>query len=170
MSRLMVIITLSYFFADYSLAAPQEVGSLNTAYINLGSGFAGKPSKATSKLITRAHELIGTPYRWGGTSVSKGFDCSGLLIYLFRSEADIHLPRTTSSMLNSSYRTVERRHLKPGDAVFFKHNGRQRIKHAGIYIGGNQFIHAPRTGKNVRIDSLNNHYWNKTYLTAKRFH
>ncbi|WP_073521801.1 C40 family peptidase [Pseudomonas fluorescens] len=121
-------------------------------------------------MVSRAHELIGTPYRWGGASVSKGFDCSGLLVYLFRSEAGIHIPRTTSSMLSSTSKVVDRKNLKSGDVVFFKHNGRQRMKHVGIYIGDNKFIHSPRTGKHVRIDSLSNTYWNKSYFTAKRFH
>ena len=91
-------------------------------------------------------------------------------VYLFRSEAGIHIPRTTSLMLKSASKVVKRAHLKSGDVVFFKHNGGQRMKHAGIYIGDNKFIHAPRTGKHVRIDSLSNKYWNKSYLTAKRFH
>ncbi|WP_243459159.1 C40 family peptidase [Pseudomonas fluorescens] len=122
------------------------------------------------KVIDRAHELIGVPYRWGGTTVSKGFDCSGLLFYLFRSEAGIHIPRTTTAMLKSSAKTIARQHLKRGDAVFFKHNGRQRMNHVGIYIGNDRFIHAPRTGKHIRIDSLSNRYWNKSYYVAKRFH
>lgn len=73
-------------------------------------------------------------------------------------------------MLNSKAKTINRQNLKSGDAVFFKHNGRNRMKHVGVYIGDNRFIHSPRAGKNVRIDSLDNHYWNKSYLTAKRFH
>ncbi|AZF49639.1 MULTISPECIES: C40 family peptidase [unclassified Pseudomonas] len=121
-------------------------------------------------LINRAHELIGVPYLWGGNSVSKGFDCSGLLVYLFRSEGGINIPRTTSSMLSSKAKTVYRDELKSGDAVFFKHNSGSRMNHVGVYIGDNQFIHAPRTGKSIRIDSLNNSYWNKSYFTAKRFH
>jgi len=123
-----------------------------------------------SKIVSRAHQLIGTPYRWGGASVSQGFDCSGLLFYLFRSEAGIVIPRTTHSMLRSKARTIERRHLKTGDAVFFRHNGGRRLNHVGIYIGNNRFIHSPRTGKRIRIDSLDHRYWNKSYLTAKRFH
>jgi cell wall-associated NlpC family hydrolase len=127
-------------------------------------------SRRVGKVVDRAHELIGVPYRWGGTSVSKGFDCSGLLFYLFRSEAGIIIPRNTTSMLNSKAKTIPRHNLKTGDAVFFKHNGDSRMKHVGIYIGDNRFIHAPRTGKTIRIDSLANNYWSKSYLVAKRFH
>jgi cell wall-associated NlpC family hydrolase len=128
------------------------------------------PSRQMKKVVGRAHQLIGAPYRWGGTSVSQGFDCSGLLVYLFRSEAGVHLPRTTASMLQSKARTIARNDLKSGDAVFFKHNGGARIKHVGLYIGNGRFIHAPRTGKTIRIDSLSNRYWASSYLTAKRFH
>ncbi|PRA59635.1 peptidoglycan endopeptidase [Pseudomonas sp. MYb187] len=131
---------------------------------------AGASPKRIDKVVKRAHQLIGTPYRFGGSSVSTGFDCSGLLVYLFRSEAGIHLPRTTRSMLNSKAQKVPRHKLTRGDAVFFSHNGRSAVGHVGIYIGGNRFIHSPRTGKSIRIDSLNNSYWNKNYVVAKRFH
>ncbi|MCY1395573.1 Murein DD-endopeptidase MepH precursor [compost metagenome] len=121
-------------------------------------------------LIERAHQLIGVKYRWGGMSETSGFDCSGLLVYLFRSEAGVHVPRTTASMLKSRAPTVAQRKLKPGDAVFFNRNGRGQTNHVGLYIGEGKFIHAPRTGKTIRIDSLNNRYWNRSYITAKRFH
>nr|WP_224770958.1 C40 family peptidase [Pseudomonas sp. FEN] len=120
-------------------------------------------------VVGRAHELIGTPYRWGGMSVS-GFDCSGLLVYLFQQEADIKLPRTTVAMRRSNAKTIERKNLKPGDAVFFRRNGQNNVNHVGLYVGGGQFIHSPRSGKTVRIDSLSNSYWKKNYTLAKRFH
>jgi len=120
-------------------------------------------------VVGRAHQLIGTPYRWGGMSVN-GFDCSGLLVYLFQQEADIKLPRTTVAMRRSNARTIERKNLKPGDAVFFRRNGQNTVNHVGLYIGGDKFIHSPRSGKTVRIDSLSNSYWKKSYTLAKRFH
>ncbi|TFY84275.1 peptidoglycan endopeptidase [Pseudomonas kairouanensis] len=121
-------------------------------------------------VVDRAHELLGTPYKWGGNSVEQGFDCSSFLVYLFKTEANIHLPRTTAAMHRSKAVTIKRSALKPGDAVFFKGNGRGQISHVGLYIGEGKFIHSPRTGKNIRIDSLSNSYWNKHYTTAKRFH
>lgn len=121
-------------------------------------------------VVDRAHELLGTPYKWGGDSVDQGFDCSSFLVYLFKTEANIHIPRTTAAMHRSKAATIKRSALKPGDAVFFKGNGRGQVSHVGLYIGEGKFIHSPRTGKNVRIDSLNNRYWNKNYTTAKRFH
>ncbi|MGF6096271.1 C40 family peptidase [Pseudomonas sp. 18175] len=121
-------------------------------------------------VIDRAHELLGTPYKWGGNSVEQGFDCSSFLVYLFKTEANIHIPRTTAAMHRSKATTIKRSALKPGDAVFFKGNGRGQVSHVGLYIGEGKFIHSPRTGKNIRIDSLSNRYWNKNYTTAKRFH
>lgn len=121
-------------------------------------------------VIDRAHELLGTPYKWGGTSADQGFDCSSFLVYLFKTEANIQIPRTTAAMHRSTAATIKRTALKPGDAVFFKGNGRGQISHVGLYIGEGKFIHSPRTGKSIRIDSLSNTYWNKHYTTAKRFH
>lgn len=121
-------------------------------------------------VIDRAHELLGTPYKWGGTSVEQGFDCSSFLVYLFKTQANIQIPRTTLAMHRSKAVTIKRSALKPGDAVFFKGNGGGQVSHVGLYIGEGKFIHSPRTGKNIRIDSLSNSYWNKSYTTAKRFH
>lgn len=123
----------------------------------------------TSRIVARAHELIGTPYRWGGQAEEDGFDCSGLLVYLYRSIAHRKLPRTTHSMIAQRYNEVSRDQLQLGDAVFFNHNGEGATSHVGLYIGDDRFIHAPRTGKTIRIDSLDNSYWQRSYTTARRF-
>lgn len=124
---------------------------------------------STARVITRAHELIGEPYRWGGESLATGFDCSGLLVYLFRSEANLQLPRITASMIRQQQLAVARAELQPGDAVFFNRNGSGNTRHVGLYIGNRRFIHAPRTGQTIRIDSLDNLYWQRSYTTARRF-
>lgn len=121
-------------------------------------------------MIDRAYELLGTPYRQGGISDTQGFDCSGFLVYLFKTEANIHIPRTTAAMQRSTAATVKRSALQPGDAVFFRGNGRGQVNHVGLYIGEGKFIHSPRSGKSVRIDSLANQYWSRHYSTARRFH
>ena len=121
------------------------------------------------RVIKRAHTLLGIPYLWGGMSLEKGFDCSGMLVYLFKQEANIHLPRTTADMLKAKKLPVARHALKPGDAVFFRTQGSVRSNHVGLYIGDNRFIHAPRTGKTIRINSMDNSYWKKNYTTARRF-
>jgi len=129
---------------------------------------ARRPAE-TLRIVARAHELIGTPYRWGGQTEEDGFDCSGLLVYLYRSIANRTLPRTTHSMIAQRQNAVRRDQLQPGDAVFFNHNGEGATSHVGLYIGGDRFIHAPSTGKSIRIDSLDNSYWKRSYTTARRF-
>ncbi|MBD9679354.1 C40 family peptidase [Pseudomonas sp. PDM18] len=124
---------------------------------------------SNSRVVSRARELIGIPYRFGGTTVASGFDCSGLLVYLFRTEAGMKLPRTTGEMIDSDSLRIHRDELKPGDAVFFNRNGRGNISHVGLYIGNNQFIHAPSSGGRIRQDSLDNRYWDRSFTTARRF-
>lgn len=134
------------------------------------TGQPGAVNPDTRQLIVaRAHQLVGQRYRWGGESEETGFDCSGLLVYLFRKEIGLELPRTTRSMIRQKHRQVPRHALKPGDAVFFSHNGGARVNHVGLYLGDDRFIHAPRSGKSVRIDSLSNNYWDRNFTTARRF-
>lgn len=169
-SKFTVAIVFSYLFSDYLFASTKQSLPVESAEGSQHQGVERDTSGYMESLVRRAHELIGTPYQWGGISESKGFDCSGLLFYLFRSEVGIKIPRTTSSMLNSTATTVFRDDLKTGDAIFFQHNGGSRMRHVGIYIGDDRFIHAPRKGKSVRIDSLSNQYWSKSYFSAKRFY
>ena len=120
-------------------------------------------------ILERGKELIGTRYRFGGTSEKSGFDCSGFIGYLFREEAGMDLPRSTREMINVDAPTVSRSKLKPGDLLFFSTNGRGRVSHAGIYLGDNQFIHSSsRRSGGVRIDNLGDRYWSKTFMEAKR--
>ena len=123
-------------------------------------------TKASSNVLSRAVNVLGTPYRWGGSSPSKGFDCSGLVKYAFN-DATFDLPRTSNAMAAGHGEKVERKDLKPGDLIFFKLKSR-RVNHVAIYLGNDRFIHAPRRGKSVTIDTLNKPYWNTHYVVAKR--
>ncbi|WP_160106441.1 C40 family peptidase [Pseudomonas izuensis] len=120
-------------------------------------------------ILERGMSLIGTRYRFGGTSEA-GFDCSGFIGYLFREEAGMNLPRSSREMINIDAPLVSRSKLEPGDLLFFATNGRRgRVSHAGIYLGDNQFIHSSsRKSGGVRIDSLGDSYWSKTFIEAKR--
>ena len=125
------------------------------------------PSMAGS-LLGRGFELLGTPYRYGGTTLS-GFDCSGFVSYLFREEAGIDLPRSTREMIQMDAPKVARHKLQPGDILFFNNRGRGQVSHTGIYIGNDRFIHsASRKGGGVRVDSLESNYWDSSYMQAKR--
>ncbi|MHC2147678.1 C40 family peptidase [Pseudomonas sp. 210_17 TE3656] len=120
-------------------------------------------------ILERGMSLIGTRYRFGGTSENTGFDCSGFIGYLFREEAGLNLPRSTREMINVKAPLVARNNLKPGDLLFFSTNGRGRVSHAGIYLGDDQFIHSSsRRSGGVRIDKLGDRYWSKTFIEAKR--
>ncbi|WP_166221507.1 C40 family peptidase [Pseudomonas atagonensis] len=123
-------------------------------------------SKESSNVLSRAVNVLGTPYRWGGSSPSKGFDCSGLVKYAFN-DATFDLPRTSNAMASGHGEKVERKDLKPGDLIFFNIKSR-RVNHVAIYLGNDRFIHAPRRGKAVSIDTLNKPYWEQHYVVAKR--
>lgn len=126
------------------------------------------PALADS-ILERGKSLIGTRYRFGGTSTTSGFDCSGFIGYLFREEAGMSLPRSTRDMINVDAPLVARNNLKPGDLLFFSTRGRGRVSHAAIYLGDDQFIHSSsRRSGGVRIDSLDDAYWSKTFIEAKR--
>jgi len=120
-------------------------------------------------LLDLGRSLIGTRYRYGGTSVQSGFDCSGFVGYLFREEVGLELPRSTRELIKLDAPKVARADLEPGDLILFNDRGRGRVSHAGIYLGDDQFIHSSssRSG-GVRIDSLDDSYWNRSYLQAKR--
>lgn len=125
------------------------------------------PSKQSSNVLSRAVNVLGTPYRWGGSSPSKGFDCSGLVKYAFTDVAAVDLPRTSNAMASGHGQKVDRKDLKPGDLIFFNIKSR-RVNHVAIYLGNDRFIHAPRRGKSVSIDTLKKPYWQSHYVVAKR--
>ncbi|MBX8555530.1 C40 family peptidase [Pseudomonas cichorii] len=137
------------------------------------AGFAdNKPYQLpvlADSILERGKSLIGTRYRFGGSSTTSGFDCSGFIGYLFREEAGMSLPRSTREMINVNAPLVSRNDLKPGDLLFFSTRGRSRVSHAAIYLGDDQFIHSSsRRSGGVRIDSLDDAYWSKTFIEAKR--
>ncbi len=154
------------------IAAGQPTSTGDRA-LYLASGLAAQPaddaslapSSGVRTLLKRALALLGTPYRWGGTETN-GFDCSGLVGYVFKTALGVELPRVSREMAGSGQR-VDRSALTAGDIVFFG-RGRKGIDHVGIYVGNGQFVHAPRTGKDVMVSQLDNGYWNRHFVEARR--
>lgn len=126
------------------------------------------PPAAADEMAMTALTLMGTPYKYGGTSPESGFDCSGLVQYIYRDISSLSLPRTAAEMANLAGRDVTKRELVIGDLLFFRLGNSSRINHVGVYIGEDRFVHAPRTGSTVRIDKLDNHYWMRYYDRARR--
>lgn len=126
---------------------------------------APSSSSRVKTVLQRAFALLGTPYRWGGTSPERGFDCSGLVGYVFRT-IGIELPRVSRAMANEGTPVSDRTALAEGDLVFFGKRG--RVDHVGIYIGEGKFLHAPRTGRDVTVSSLSSGYWSQKYMEARR--
>lgn len=117
-------------------------------------------------VLQRALALLGTPYRWGGTSPERGFDCSGLVSYVFRNALGVELPRVSRDQAKTGELIADKSQLVEGDLVFFGKRG--RVDHVGIYVGEGRFVHAPSTGKDVMVSSLESGYWGAKYMQARR--
>ena len=109
---------------------------------------------------------IGVDYKYGGSSHATGFDCSGLVAHVFREGYGVTLPRNAYGQSQAG-RAVSPEELQPGDLVFYNTLERP-FSHVGIYLGDGRFIHAPKTGAAVRIESLKSTYWSKRWNGARR--
>lgn len=112
-----------------------------------------------------AMNLVGTPYRYGGNTPQGGFDCSGLIGYVYQTNAGLVPPRTTAK-LQFWGKPVPREQLRMGDLVVFLKG--DTANHAGIFVGNNRFVHAPSTGGVVRLDSLTSKYWATQVFVVRR--
>jgi len=119
------------------------------------------------ELVTTAQRFLGVPYRWGGEDRSNGFDCSGLTMVSYRLNG-LNLPRNSRAQFKAG-RYVAKKNLKSGDLVFFATKGGKRVTHVGMYIGSGKFIHAPRTGKTVRVAKLSSNFFKKTYVGGRTY-
>jgi cell wall-associated NlpC family hydrolase len=126
-----------------------------------GSYSQSRGDKAADTALT----MLDRPYKYRGETPS-GFDCSGLVRYSYMM-AGLNVPHNTRALLKRT-RPVHQRDARKGDLVFFYQSGR-KYSHVGIYLGSDEFIHAPSTGGRVRKDSLDDPYWKKHYLDTRRF-
>jgi cell wall-associated NlpC family hydrolase len=116
------------------------------------------------KMIRDALTARGIRYRWGGSS-RRGFDCSGFTRYLMARDMGIQLPHSAHAQARYGQK-IGINDLKEGDLVFFS-TYRRGISHVGVYLGDNLFIHAPRTGRSVAVESLTG-YYRRRFVTARR--
>ncbi|MFM8232709.1 MAG: C40 family peptidase [Candidatus Methylopumilus sp.] len=117
-------------------------------------------------IIDKAYELTGIKYKLGGSRPETGFDCSQFVKYVFEQALNLSLPPSARS-LSKMGETIKFEDLQPGDLVFFN-TRKSKYSHVGIYVGNNKFIHAPRTGKTIRVESLTKNYWLKRFNGATR--
>ena len=132
----------------------------------------GLPEAASSLSQAQANDvtlyaigLVGTPYRYGGNTPETGFDCSGLIGHVYRARAGMAPPCTVAG-LQGWGRSAGGRRLRSGDLVIFASNG--VVTHAGIYVGGGRFVHAPTTGGVVRLEALDSGYWTSRQASFRR--
>ena len=143
----------------------RRAGTAAAAPIRIVDVVPDDPMRANDVLM-RAIGLVGTPYRYGGNTPAGGFDCSGLVGYVFLDAAKVYLPRTTREIAKVRSRTPPRDRLASGDIVVFADGG--QVFHVGIYVGEGRFVHAPSTGGTVRLDRIDSPYWSRVYAGARR--
>ena len=130
------------------------------------SQFKQDTSVGTEDISIAALGLVDVPYRFGGNTPKGGFDCSGLIVYVYSKAASIKLPRTIQLMSNQG-QSIDGQPPAPGDLVFFNTTG-EKYSHAGIYVGQGRFVHAPSAGGTVRLDYITSPYWAAKFTEARR--
>jgi cell wall-associated NlpC family hydrolase len=138
----------------------RKAGELASSGGPIGGTYNGPASGSARKALQYAYAQLGKPYIYGGTG-PKGYDCSGLTMMSWRA-AGVSIPRVVPDQYNAT-RHVAKANLQAGDLVYFLGMG-----HEGMYVGGGQFIHAPKTGDVVKLDSISNPYWVAHYEGASR--
>jgi cell wall-associated NlpC family hydrolase len=123
-------------------------------------------TSSAKDLVLKGLQLVGINYRRGGTDPDSGLDCSGFVQLVFKDAAGLLLPRTAREQSEVGS-VVDKNELKPGDLVFFN-TMRRAFSHVGIYLGDNHFLHAPRTGAEIRVEDMSQGYWVKRYNGARR--
>jgi cell wall-associated NlpC family hydrolase len=147
--------------------APQRPASAASPFERRGNAEAA-PQPRMADLLLSAFGLVGVPYRLGGNDIDNGFDCSGFTRHLYLAHLDVTLPRRSQEQAGAAgFVDVAPHELQPGDLVFFNTLNR-RYSHVGIYVGEGRFIHAPRTGAQVRLEAIGARYWLQRYDGARQ--
>ncbi len=164
---------INYSAARYEAEKLQSQGLIGNFFIVIPQSYAASrlhgmdTNPLREELVKTARSFLGVPYRWGGTDGDNGFDCSGLTMACYRLNG-LNLPRVSRNQFQAG-RWIPKHQLRKGDLVFFATNGGKRVSHVGIYIGKNRFIHAPSTGKTVRIEKLSAPFFSRTYMGGRSY-
>ena len=163
MRRTWIPIILLALLALLPLSAMANDGSESGApAVSAESGMLGQ----TQEIVLRALSFIGVRYKWGGASPDTGFDCSGLIRYVYNQVTGQSLPGNARE-ISQVGESVDRSELQPGDLVFFN-TLRRPFSHVGIYLGESRFVHAPSRGGKVEIVDMTDRYWKTRYNGARR--
>ena len=146
-------------------AASESTGSV-AAGASARETLATSTTDRATDLVVRALALIGVHYRRGGNAPDTGFDCSGMVRYVYRNAFGLDLPRRTEDISRVGEH-IGRDQLRPGDLVFYN-TLRHTFSHVGIYLGDNRFIHAPASGGAVRVEDMDQAYWVHRFSGARR--
>ena len=126
--------------------------------VSVGAG----PNRA---MAVYAMRFLGTPYHYGGSSPSQGFDCSGLVQYSAKKTLNVNMPRRASEQ-GEYGKSISLSNAKAGDLLFFDVAGKN--SHVGIYLGQTYFVHAPSSNGSVRVEDYSLDYWQKRFSGARR--
>jgi len=158
-ARRLLLLTVAAWAAGCATGPEQPPGHRSRSAVPL------RPEAAREAAVL-AVSLVGVPYRYGGASPDSGFDCSGLVWYVYRQAAGLALPRNTVELERGCW-PVAQHEIQLGDLVFYDTLGRA-FSHVGIYVGDRRFVHAPSRGGAVQIVSMRNAYWARRFSGARR--
>jgi len=164
--RLSLLVMLTLALAACSHEAVRPIPRTPRISTRAWSTLPPADPAAANAVLMRAISLVGTPYRYGGNTPESGFDCSGLVNYVYRDMLDLRLPRSSRELAAWQGPRIDENRLVAADLVFFGSGG--AVSHVGIYVGEGRFVHAPRTGGTVRLDRLDGAYWRDHYSGATR--
>ncbi|MGI9130248.1 MAG: C40 family peptidase [Candidatus Methylopumilus sp.] len=164
---LLIFLVLAFSNPSWAEVDLSNLSDLDTISLSEVTPAADQQWKSDIALIIdKAYELTGIKYKLGGSKPETGFDCSQFVKYVFEQALNLSLPPSARS-LSKVGETIKFEDLQPGDLVFFN-TRKSKFSHVGIYVGNNEFIHAPRTGKTIRVESLTKNYWLKRFNGATR--
>jgi cell wall-associated NlpC family hydrolase len=166
--RLLPLLVVVLFLAACAGNRPRTPAPASGTTIHDTTRLPAAITHEANDVLFHAIKLVGTPYQWGGNTPDSGFDCSGLVDYVYRQAVDLDLPRTSRAMSKVHAPRIRNVHkLASGDLLFFR-TGSHGISHVAIYVGNGRFVHAPNSGGEVRLDYLTNPYWSRHFAYARR--